>query len=95
MDETREHFREAMQYLSVRCIVFVEGYTPLTDPPYKNDGRSENYGKYLENRCFMFDNYFLHHKLIKRIVHRADLVLPATLCDFRKYNPMGFLNLIR
>jgi hypothetical protein len=86
-----------MHETSLKCVLRYEtvsggDWIGAQDLPFKLSGRSENYEKFLRNRCLISKKYFLSHKLMRTIVSKAAMRLPKIICNFKKYREKGYLD---
>ncbi|OXU22263.1 hypothetical protein TSAR_003308 [Trichomalopsis sarcophagae] len=96
MNEVKQRYLEQIRQTSLRCLVKLDGAGDwLDDQPYKLPGRTENYEKFLKNRCSVARKYYLAHKLMRTIVARAATKLPRLICDFGKYREKGYLDFLQ
>lgn len=103
MRETKERYYEAMRDLAIRRIIAVECVDTCNDEeeeevmkdpiaPYRRSGRIEFAARFSRKRCAFAKQYYLSHRLIRRIVAKAYLLLPEMFCDFARYRGLEFLD---
>ncbi|XP_014211752.1 dynein heavy chain 12, axonemal [Copidosoma floridanum] len=93
MSEVKERYLEVMHRICLTCVLSLEGAGDwVPDPPYKLDGRTENYPNFLRNRRSFASRYHLSHKVPRAIVTRAARKLPPLIVDFSKHRQLGYLD---
>lgn len=105
LDEVKDMYVENMRGFVLRSILSCKVYrrehvaceecdVPAGSPRHVVErDKTHDRATFLRHRNSFAKKYFLSHPIIRHIVNMAHRLLPAVICDFRRYHELGILTL--